>query len=155
MQTVLVIIIMAVAAGYAALRVYRAFSAPPDPCAGCSGCELKKKWWKILSIQRKVVTLHPLRQNGALDEWLSQRSAKPSTAVRIHQAPLKKEDSLGNLPFFIVLFASLRCTISVDAVWSARQSSHCRYRRCSADRGRCPPRSSALSLSLSVPSASW
>ena len=28
---------------------------------------------------------------GALDEWLSQRSAKPSTAVRIRQAPLKKE----------------------------------------------------------------
>ena len=24
---------------------------------------------------------------GALDEWLSQRSAKPSTAVRIRQAP--------------------------------------------------------------------
>lgn len=43
MQTVLVIIILAVAAGYAALRVYRAFSAPPDPCAGCPGCELKKK----------------------------------------------------------------------------------------------------------------
>lgn len=43
MQTVLVIIILAVAAGYAALRVYRAFSAPPDPCAGCPECELKKK----------------------------------------------------------------------------------------------------------------
>ena len=27
------------------------------------------------------------RLNGALDEWLSQRSAKPSTAVRIRQAP--------------------------------------------------------------------
>ena len=26
---------------------------------------------------------------GALDEWLSQRSAKPSTAVRIRQAPRK------------------------------------------------------------------
>ncbi len=25
--------------------------------------------------------------NGALDEWLSLRSAKPSTAVRIRQAP--------------------------------------------------------------------
>ena len=25
--------------------------------------------------------------NGALDEWLSHRSAKPSTAVRIRQAP--------------------------------------------------------------------
>ena len=27
---------------------------------------------------------------GALDEWLSLRSAKPSTAVRIRQAPLSK-----------------------------------------------------------------
>ena len=27
---------------------------------------------------------------GALDEWLSQRSAKPSTAVRIRQAPPSK-----------------------------------------------------------------
>ena len=28
------------------------------------------------------------RRFGALDEWLSQRSAKPSTAVRIRHAPL-------------------------------------------------------------------
>ena len=33
-----------------------------------------------------------IRQNGALDEWLSQRSAKPSTAVRIRQAPHKESD---------------------------------------------------------------
>ena len=32
------------------------------------------------------------RRNGALDEWLSQRSAKPSTAVRIRQAPHKKSN---------------------------------------------------------------
>ena len=31
-----------------------------------------------------------IRLNGALDEWLSQRSAKPSTAVRIRQAPQQK-----------------------------------------------------------------
>ena len=31
------------------------------------------------------------RRNGALDEWLSLRSAKPSTAVRIRQAPRKKK----------------------------------------------------------------
>ena len=37
---------------------------------------------------------------GALDEWLSQRSAKPSTAVRIRQAPLNL--SL-NLRFFLSL----------------------------------------------------
>ena len=28
------------------------------------------------------------KEQGALDEWLSLRSAKPSTAVRIRQAPL-------------------------------------------------------------------
>ena len=41
--------------------------------------------------------MHPLRRKalsyGALDEWLSQRSAKPSTAVRIRQAPQKKSES--------------------------------------------------------------
>ena len=31
--------------------------------------------------------MHPQTEKGALDEWLSQRSAKPSTAVRIRQAP--------------------------------------------------------------------
>ena len=30
------------------------------------------------------------KRNGALDEWLSLRSAKPSTAVRIRQAPPSK-----------------------------------------------------------------
>ena len=34
------------------------------------------------------------RLNGALDEWLSQRSAKPSTAVRIRQAPLEWQEFL-------------------------------------------------------------
>ena len=29
---------------------------------------------------------------GALDEWLSQRSAKPSTAVRIRQAPPESKE---------------------------------------------------------------
>ena len=29
------------------------------------------------------------KQKGSLDEWLSQRSAKPCTAVRIRQEPLK------------------------------------------------------------------
>ena len=27
------------------------------------------------------------KKNGSLDEWLSQRSAKPCTAVRIRQEP--------------------------------------------------------------------
>ena len=43
------------------------------------------------------------KQNGALDEWLSQRSAKPSTAVRIRQAPPTKEGTNDSLfPFFCV-----------------------------------------------------
>ncbi len=29
------------------------------------------------------------KKKGSLDEWLSQRSAKPCTAVRIRQEPLK------------------------------------------------------------------
>ena len=36
-------------------------------------------------------TFAPEKRQGALDEWLSLRSAKPSTAVRIRQAPLQKE----------------------------------------------------------------
>gem|GEM_PF-4603268 len=46
-----------------------------------------------------VVTLQRKTQNGALDEWLSHRSAKPSTAVRIRQAPLKE---LYNVGFFFL-----------------------------------------------------
>ena len=41
-----------------------------------------------------------IRKNGALDEWLSQRSAKPSTAVRIRQAPLEAGISKLRFPFF-------------------------------------------------------
>ena len=41
-----------------------------------------------------MTTFAPAFRNGvligALDEWLSQRSAKPSTAVRIRQAPQRK-----------------------------------------------------------------
>ncbi len=36
-----------------------------------------------------MLPLQPQIRNGALDEWLSLRSAKPSTAVRIRQAPQK------------------------------------------------------------------
>ena len=31
------------------------------------------------------------KKDGSLDEWLSQRSAKPCTAVRIRQEPPKQE----------------------------------------------------------------
>ena len=37
-----------------------------------------------------MATFASANRKGALDEWLSQRSAKPSTAVRIRQAPLLK-----------------------------------------------------------------
>ena len=46
-------------------------------------CQIKKNDYLCTRKQGNIV--------GALDEWLSQRSAKPSTAVRIRQAPLKKE----------------------------------------------------------------
>ena len=43
---------------------------------------------KIWCIDKFALPLQPQKQsNGALDEWLSQRSAKPRTAVRIRQAP--------------------------------------------------------------------
>ena len=38
-----------------------------------------------------MTTFAPDLEFGALDEWLSQRSAKPSTAVRIRQAPPQKK----------------------------------------------------------------
>ena len=44
---------------------------------------LTKNPIKIWSNKKIVVPLHPQTEKGALDEWLSQRSAKPSTAVRI------------------------------------------------------------------------
>ena len=42
-------------------------------------CQIKKNDYLCTRKQGNIV--------GALDEWLSQRSAKPSTAVRIRQAP--------------------------------------------------------------------
>ena len=54
---------------------------------------------KIWLFEIKQLPLHPQNQNGALDEWLSQRSAKPSTAVRIRQAPLSNGTS-SEVPFF-------------------------------------------------------
>ena len=78
-----------------------------NPCDSCvSGCELKdmmekkrrecdvkKKSTKKnccgqLVISKFVLPLQPqTRKDGSLDEWLSQRSAKPCTAVRIRQEP--------------------------------------------------------------------
>ena len=45
-------------------------------------CQIKKNDYLCTRKQGNIV--------GALDEWLSQRSAKPSTAVRIRQAPQRK-----------------------------------------------------------------
>ena len=41
------------------------------------------------------------KEQGALDEWLSLRSAKPSTAVRIRQAPPTKDDEFKLIIFFL------------------------------------------------------
>ncbi len=43
MQLLLVILILMIAVGYAAWRIYRSMTAPPDLCAGCNGCKLKEK----------------------------------------------------------------------------------------------------------------
>lgn len=41
-----------------------------------------------LAYSKKALPLHSQNKgNGSLDEWLSQRSAKPCTAVRIRQEP--------------------------------------------------------------------
>ena len=41
-------------------------------------------------MSNNIATFAPAFKIGALDEWLSQRSAKPSTAVRIRQAPRRE-----------------------------------------------------------------
>ena len=61
---------------------------------------LTKNPIKIWSNKKIVVPLHPQTEKGALDEWLSQRSAKPSTAVRIRQAPQKKTAGISSLMGF-------------------------------------------------------
>ncbi|MBR1546193.1 MAG: FeoB-associated Cys-rich membrane protein [Prevotella sp.] len=43
MQIFLVILILMLAIGYAAWRIYKSLTAPSDPCKGCDGCALKKK----------------------------------------------------------------------------------------------------------------
>ena len=52
-----------------------------------SGYFFLKNLRQIFAGKRKMSTFALAKQNGALDEWLSLRSAKPSTAVRIRQAP--------------------------------------------------------------------
>ena len=56
-------------------------------------CKEKKYKEKLLWIvgNFKICTTFATanEKNGSLDEWLSQRSAKPCTAVRIRQEPLE------------------------------------------------------------------
>ena len=59
---------------------------------------------KSLQDSKKGCNFAAQKQNGALDEWLSQRSAKPSTAVRIRQAPPTKEGTNDSLfPLFLCM----------------------------------------------------
>ena len=45
--------------------------------------------------------------SGSLDEWLSQRSAKPCTAVRIRQEPLLTEKLIATVPWMSGLVSGL------------------------------------------------
>ncbi len=51
------------------------------------------------------------KQNGSLDEWLSQRSAKPRTAVRIRQEP-RRASQLWEALFL--------CVCAVKKYWHCR-----------------------------------
>ena len=86
---------------------FRRVKENDNPCASCaSGCELKdmmEKKRKECSSKKKNTKKNCCGQfgsfkicttfatanekQGSLDEWLSQRSAKPCTAVRIRQEP--------------------------------------------------------------------
>ena len=55
-----------------------------------NACRIKKRLY-LCNRNRETTIASDL---GSLDEWLSQRSAKPCTAVRIRQEP-QKEGSLG------------------------------------------------------------
>ena len=48
---------------------------------------------------KNVLPLSSLKATGTLDEWLSQRSAKPCTAVRIRQVPQKSLSFWGSFIF--------------------------------------------------------
>ena len=52
-----------------------------------NACRIKKRLY-LCNRNRETTIASDL---GSLDEWLSQRSAKPGTAVRIRQEPQRKE----------------------------------------------------------------
>ena len=68
-----------------------------------------------MAISNIMPTFAPAIRNGALDEWLSLRSAKPSTAVRIRQAPpeeskrlMEISTSLFSYPLHVVVLEDIR-----------------------------------------------
>ena len=106
----LILLLCIVRIGQSIYSFFRGVKEKRNPCANCAtGCELKnlyekkrsecseerketkKKCCGQLVVPKNVLPLHPqTRKTGSLDEWLSQRSAKPCTAVRIRQEPQKK-----------------------------------------------------------------
>ena len=62
-------------------------------------CQIKKNDYLCTRKQGNIV--------GALDEWLSQRSAKPSTAVRIRQAP-QSRSGISNQEFHFSFLSTPR-----------------------------------------------
>ena len=93
--------------GWGIYAFFRRTKENGNPCANCvTGCDLKrlmdekreecsatkkekkKNCCGQLEFPKNVLPLQPqTRKIGSLDEWLSQRSAKPCTAVRIRQEP--------------------------------------------------------------------
>ena len=59
-------------------------------------CQIKKNDYLCTRKQGNIV--------GALDEWLSQRSAKPSTAVRIRQAPHENRKFCKRTSGFLIIY---------------------------------------------------
>ena len=55
-----------------------------------------------LFFTKNVLPLSSLKATGTLDEWLSQWSAKPCTAVRIRQVP---QESLNDEALFLFLWS--------------------------------------------------
>ena len=77
-----------------------------------------KKWRSLFAVHKKCLTFVIANANGALDEWLSQRSAKPCTAVRIRQAP---QESLIDEALFLYLQYSF---IMADNYLEKRMEQH-------------------------------
>lgn len=58
-----------------------------------------------LQFQKLCLPLQPqTRKIGSLDEWLSQRSAKPCTAVRIRQEPQSRNSNEERMVTHCLLF---------------------------------------------------